>query len=77
MPTPNATPFDPVTPNFRDVTAERIGTVLGQLQTLRQDLRGQVAHAGDVAGTATRSIGGGPPAYPRKRTSADRHTGCV
>ena len=27
MPTPNATPFDPVTPNFRDVTAERIGTV--------------------------------------------------
>jgi hypothetical protein len=27
MPTPNATLFDPVTPNFRDLTAERIDTV--------------------------------------------------
>ena len=27
MPTPNATLFDPVKPNFRDLTAERIGTV--------------------------------------------------
>ena len=27
MPTPNATPFDPVTPKFRDLAAERIDTV--------------------------------------------------
>jgi hypothetical protein len=53
MPTPNATPFDPVTPNFRDVTAQRIDTVFAIIGATAAQGRAAVSLADAAADPAT------------------------